>query len=171
VELGIAYILNPLFSLAISGYSGDQRATDRTAWGPMGRRDLIDVLATFHATKKLTLVANYDYATQKNAALLDGTLGTATWQAIAGYVNYKFTEQWHISLRGENFSDPDGYRTGVAQNLQELTFTLGYAPIKCLELRLETRRDFSNKKSFVDYNGVSVKNNQQSYAFEALYKF
>jgi hypothetical protein len=103
--------------------------------------------------------------------LPSGIISKAIWQGIAGYANYKFNSKWRVSVRGEGFNDQDGYRTGVAQKWEEVTFTVAYSPIKNLELRAETRHDFSNVNSFVDSNGVTVSNDQQSYALEGVYAF
>jgi hypothetical protein len=74
-------------------------------------------------------------------------------------------------LRGEYFDDRDGYRTGVAQKWKEATLTVGYAPIKNLELRGELRGDRSNVSAFIDSNGVTASNNQRSVGLQAIYKF
>ena len=170
IELGGSYIFNPIFSLASYIYTGQQRIVDRTSSGPTGQRTLFDLIATINVTDKFNFVLNYDGALQTKAALPDGNTAEAVWQGIAGYVNYKFYDKWRTSLRGEIFSDRNGYRTGVSQCWKELTLTLGFTPIKNLELRAETRHDFSNVNSFVDSNGIEVSNYQQSYALEAIYQ-
>lgn len=171
IELGGSYIFNPVFSLASYIYTGQQRIADRTSSGPTGQRTLFDLIATINITDKFSFVLNYDGALQTKAALPDGNTAEAVWQGIAGYVNYKFYDKWRTSLRGEIFSDRNGYRTGVPQCWKELTLTLGFTPIKNLELRAETRHDFSNASSFVDSNGIGVSSNQQSYAVEGVYQF
>ncbi len=171
IELSATYTPCPLFSLAANLYSGGQRATDRTATGPESIRGLLDIVATLNATDKLSFIANYDYGNQTLATLASGNVAEAVWQGIAGYVNYKFNDKWQTSVRGEIFSDRNGYRTGVVQSWKELTLSLGYTPIKNLELRAETRHDFSNVNSFVDSNDIGTNNNQQSYGLEAFYKF
>lgn len=171
VELGMNYAMDPRFAFAAHGYSGVERVTSQTDFGSRGTRTLFDLVATLNATEKLTFIANYDYAWQTRATLLNGNVGRATWTGIAGYANYKFNDLWRTSLRGEVFYDKNGYRTGVRQNWREATLTVGYIPIKNLEVRAETRRDFSNVDSFVNKKGVGVSNNQQSYALEAVYKF
>jgi hypothetical protein len=171
IELGMSYTVNSLFSFSIQGYNGEERVTPQTDFGPTGTRTLIDVIATFNATDKLTLVANYDNGWQTQAALPTGKNGRAAWSGIAGYVNYKFNDNWRTSLRGEIFDDENGFRTGVRQNWREVTLTVGYIPIKNLEVRGEVRHDFSNVNSFVSSTGVSVSQNQQSYALEGVYKF
>lgn len=171
IELSMVYAPHPIFSLALIGYSGGQRVADRTSTGPEGVRNLLDIIATFNATKKLSFVGNYDYAVQSKAALPSGNIGEAVWQGIAGYINYQFNERWQTSLRAEIFDDRNGYRTGVVQWWKEMTFTLGFMPIKDLQLRAEVRHDLSNVSAFVNKNGHDTSNNQQSFALEAFYKF
>jgi hypothetical protein len=172
IEWAINYTPNPMFSFSLDGLNGEERASQSyTDSGPEGRRNLIDFIATITATDKLSLIANYDYGSQSQADLSNGTLGKATWQGIAGYINYSFTEQWLTSFRAEIFDDENGYRTGVAQVWKELTLTLGYLPIKNLEFRAETRHDFSNTDAFEDKHHNGTNNNQQSFALEGFYKF
>jgi hypothetical protein len=171
IELGVNYTPSSIFSFSAIGYNGQERAVAATDYGPLGTRTLIDLVGTVNVTEKLSFVANYDYAWQTTAMLPGGFLGKAVWKGIAGYVNYKFTEKWMTSLRGEVFDDSNGYRTGVRQNWREVTLTLGYAPIKDLQIHLETRRDFSNVRSFTNLNAINTSNNNQSYAIEAFYKF
>lgn len=171
VELGFNYIMNPKFTFAAIGYNGQERATSGTDYGPLDNRTLIDLVGTLTATDRLTLIANYDYATQSKAALPDGSLSKAVWQGIAGYLNYQFNEKWLSSLRGEIFEDSDGYKTGVRQNWREVTLTLGYIPIKNALIHAEIRRDFSNVSSFTNSSGVTTSNNNQSFALEGFYKF
>jgi hypothetical protein len=171
IELGFTYAPNPMLSFAAIGYNGQERSTPSTDFGPLGMRTLIDLVGTVNATDKLSLIANYDYAWQTKAALPDGSLSKAVWQGIAGYVNYKFTDKWSSSLRGEVFEDSNGYRTGVRQNWREATFTLGYMPIKNVQVHAEVRKDFSNVNSFTNSSGVTTSNNNQSFALEVFYKF
>lgn len=171
IELSAVFTPTKIFSLAVTGYSGGQRAADLTSTGPQSIRNLLDIIATINASEKLTLVANYDYGIQPKAALPRGNIAEAVWQGIAGYINYKCNDKWRTSLRGEIFSDRNGYRTGVPQTWKEMTLTLGYTPLKNLELRAETRRDVSNVASFVKANGKGTSNNQQSFALEGVYTF
>jgi len=171
VEFGLSYTVNPKVSFSAQGYSGKERATPQTDFGPKGTRTLFDLIGTYNATEKLALIANYDYGWQTQAALPTGAISRAAWMGLAGYANYKFNDKWRTSLRGEVFRDEDGFRTGVVQNWKEVTITVGYTPIKNLELRGETRRDFSNVNSFLARNGVSAHDFQQSYALEGVYKF
>ena len=57
VEFSFAYTVNPLFSFSINAINGQERATPRTDFGPLGICTLIDFIATYNVTDKLTLVA------------------------------------------------------------------------------------------------------------------
>lgn len=173
IELGVNNTLNKYFNYAISFYGGQERADTLTDYGPLGYRYLLDIVATWNITDKFNIVANYDYALQTKAAAdnEDDLLGRAFWTGIAGYLNYKINDYWKTSLRAEFFNDPQGYATGVPQNIREMTLSLGYTPIKNLLLRVETRRDVANTNSFLKKNLVGVSNNLQSFAFELYYSF
>ncbi len=100
-ELGAAYN-GSVISLTAQGYLGMERYSN-AMWSaagdsPAGHRSLIDVVATYHATPKLTLLANADGGRQTAVPLLDsagaplgGPLGTATWNGVAGYAAYQLT--------------------------------------------------------------------------------
>jgi hypothetical protein len=170
-EIGINYELHPKFSMLFNLYSGQQYMTDFVENGPMSQRRLVDIFGTWTITDKWSLAANYDYAVQLKAALPGGTLGRAAWQGLAAYINYNFKDKWYTSVRGEVFSDIDGYRTGVKQNWRELTLTVAYQWLKQLKIYAETRHDFSNVSAFQNKTGTAISNNQQSYALNALYEF
>lgn len=171
-ELGVSYTPVKEFVLAGQVYSGKERVGGLINTGPQGSRDIFDIVATYNATDKLTLILNYDYGTQANAASVTATgASKAKWYGLAGYVNYQIDEKWKVSLRGEYFDDRDGYRTGVAQKWKEATLTLGYTPIKNLELRAEIRGDRSNVPAFVNSDEVTASKSQRSFGLEAIYKF
>jgi hypothetical protein len=170
VELGASWTLNPVVSFSLQGYSGQERATKGVTSGPEGQRTLIDFITTLNATDKLSFAANYDYAWQTKAALPDGNLARAGWQGIAGYANYKLNDIWQGSFRAEVFDDKNGFVTGVRQNWRELTLSVGYTPIKNLEVRAEIRHDFSDVGAFLNTNGVRTSNNNQSFALEGFYQ-
>ncbi|MDR3477261.1 MAG: outer membrane beta-barrel protein [Gammaproteobacteria bacterium] len=171
IEMSVSYNVNPLFSLVLSALNGQERATPRTDFGPLGMRTLIDLVATVHATDKLSFVANYDYGWQTKASLPNGSYSRAQWQGLAGYMNYQFSEKWQSSLRAEIFQDTNGFRTGVRQNWRAATLTVGYSPIKNAEIHAEIRHDLSNKSAFTQLNSTNTSHHNQSCALEALYKF
>lgn len=170
-ELGV--LLSPIkdLSLSVMSHVGSERVGGLTLAGPEGRRSLIDVVATYALTEKLSLTLNYDNARQRNAATVAPSgAETAKWSGIAAYVTYQMSPTWRLALRGETFDDDDGYRTGVAQTWEEATLTLAYLPSKSLELRGEVRADRSDAASFLKTDGTAGKS-QNSFALQALYKF
>ncbi len=180
-ELSIALTPISLFSLAVTNYHGKEV----TNAGIAGTRNYTDAIATVNATDKLNFVADYANGKQDNANLPTGTIGQAKWKALALYGNYQFTDAWRVSLRHENFDDPDGYRsnltngagggaaivgTPLGQKLKANTLTFGYAPAKNMEIRAEARYDWSNQAAFLKADGTGAKN-QTSYAVETVYQF
>lgn len=159
VELGINATLSKELSLAASLYSGEEVGA-----GGIDTRSLLDLVLTFNLTDALSFVFNYDQGEQ-DQALAGG--GTAKWTGLAAYVNYKLNDTWRVAGRFEQFDDEDGFRTGTAQELNEVTLTLGYAPSANSEIRFEVRQDESDEDVF---NGGSD-DSQRLFGVQALYKF
>jgi putative OmpL-like beta-barrel porin-2 len=181
-ELGLAYN-GSVLTVTAQGYFGMERFSN-SAWSatgdsPAGHRALVDVVATFKATPKFTLVGNFDTGRQTAAPLVDSTgalvpirggLGTATWNGFAGYATYQLTDKLSATLRGETFTDNGGYRTGFDQQWREGTLTLAYAPSAPLVFRIEGRTDSSNHAVWADSIG-SLHSTMQSIAAQVLVKF
>ncbi|MGB8337333.1 MAG: outer membrane beta-barrel protein [Burkholderiales bacterium] len=166
IELQTAYTPSKTVALAATVYTGKENLS---VYPPVntdkGTRNLLDLLGTFNLNDQTTLVLNFDYGTQ------DSSGGKATWQGLAGYVNYTINDQWKLSFRAEMFDDKDGARTGIAHKWKEATLTAAYLPTKNWELRGEVRKDSSDKDAFVDSNGTNLKSSQNSFGIQALYKF
>jgi predicted porin len=175
VELGAIWAPASMVTVAASVYNGKEpiSATEDTD------RFLFDTVITVKPTDSLSLVLNYDYGKQEDAAT-DGD--DAKWSAIVGYVNYQIDPKWRLSLRGEVFDDKDGARMALAdldpssssfgelsEKSKEVTLTVGYAATANFELRGEVRQDFTEEEAFVD--GDSTKDSNTYVAVEALYKF
>ena len=169
VELGV--VLNPSksFALTAQDYYGTEQVAG-TPGGVQGKRNLLDLVATFNVTDSLSFVLNPDFGSQENATLANGSTGSAKWSGLAAYANYQINDPWRVSVRAESFNDKDGYRTGVVQKWNEATLTVGYAPSKSMELRGEVRKDTSDKASFTYNDGIARKA-QNSLGLEAVYKF
>ncbi len=117
VEAGV--ILTPAKTFTLAGtYYGGKETVYQIPDSSAGNRNLFDLVATFNATPALTFVLNYDYVSQDNyTSLLTGNLITATYDGVAGYINYAISDTWRVSLRGEYLDDKDGYHTGYIQKL------------------------------------------------------
>lgn len=178
-EFGVAYN-GPVLALTAQTYQGTERISD-AAWStplgsPVGHRSLVDVVGTYKITPAVSLVANYDVGTQANAPLVDATgalvnpAGTASWNGLAGYLNWTINPRWAASGRLETFRDRGGYRTGFDQTWGEGTVTVGYSPSSSVTLRAEGRFDTSNHALFSTSNGAGT-SNLQSFGLQALVKF
>jgi hypothetical protein len=170
-EFGTAYRLPERLTLNLILYLGETYLADQLSSGPRSERQYINFYATYFFNSKLSASVNADYGVQHKATLPNGVIAQATWQGIAGYVDYKIKEKWIASVRAEIFNDSDGFRTNVRQQLHEITLSLAYLPIKNWQIRGGTRHDFSNVNSFISKNGRSTNPNQQSYAVDVLYQF
>ena len=171
-EIGFNYSPTKAINIHPMFHSGKERVGGLVNNGAEGNRNLFDLVVTVNATDKLTFIVNYDHGTQANTAnFVPSGASKAIWSGWAGYLNYQFNEKWKLSLRAEDFNDRDGYRTGVAQKWKEATLTVNWLPVKQIELRAEVRRDRSNVASFLDRDGVTGRNNNNSYGLQALYKF
>jgi len=101
--------------------------------------------------KPLTLVYNFDYATQRHGAA-DGS--DASWYGHAGYAKVDLCEDWSLIGRGEYFNDDDGVRiaSGTPASYRSFTGTLEYRPWKGVITRLEYRNDHASEDVFNDDN-------------------
>ena len=163
LELGVSATPVKALSLAAALYSG----AESVGANETGKRNLLDLVATFNVSDALSFTLNYDMASQ-NKVFPGGA--KAKWNGLAGYVNFKLNDAWRVAARAETFDDKNGFRTGVVQKWQEATLTLAHTPAKNVELRAELRADKSNVFSFEQNNGPDKKT-QTSAAIEAIYKF
>ncbi len=135
---------------------------------------IIDPVASWHTPLDgLTLVGEYLYAHEGGPVAVNPFLTGANenvnplffapsgmvpgtrvithgvdWQATAGYLIYDLNARTEFVLRGEYFRDSDGARTGLRQNLGEITFTTNYKLAEALLLRGEYRHDESSASPF-----------------------
>jgi len=92
-------------------------------------------------------------------------------------VKYEITDAHAIALRGEYFDDAQGSRTGIAQDMKEVTLTWETKLLGSLILRPEYRHDWSNKTSFDSASGFGfvsptnkgTKKEQDTLAFGVMY--
>lgn len=182
VEGQISYTPTDKLSLSVGSMFGPERFNSDKDF-----RDLVDIVATYKATDKLTLKANYDYGWEKNGAAYLPNSGTgavatgltdtdASWDGIAGYAKYEILKWWSIAGRCEYFRDRDGVRTGVLVNnnipdltLWEVTLTNEFKIFDNLIARFEYRYDKASGQVFTQ-DKVSA-NNQSTLAAEMIYKF
>jgi hypothetical protein len=187
----LAWNPSSAFGITLDTLNGKQQIS-YNALGTEGNRALYDVIVQGQPIAPLTLALNYDYGSQKNAFPVDSSgtplttacvvdglpsfcsvQGTANWNGFAAYANYAFSPLWSGTLRGEEFSDGQGYRTGYAQTWTEGTGTIQYAPGPFI-FRAEYRLDNLNHPNFLTASstgGSTGTNHLSTIGLEAIVKF
>jgi Putative beta-barrel porin-2, OmpL-like. bbp2 len=128
-----------------------------------GTRNLFDVVGTYAATDKVSLLANFDYGVDSIDAV------DVNWYGVALGVKYQATEKFAFAPRYEWFVDDDGFATGVSQTLQGITLTGEYKATGGLITRFEFRTDFSDEDFFVKDDGL--KGSQPTASVSFIYAF
>lgn len=131
---------NAKFSLAQTYLAGPEGTNNNSDW-----RHLVDTVATINATKKLTLMANYDYGTGDH---ITGVAPAVWWTGIAGYLKYALNDKYSIATRYEYYNDHYGFTTGTPGHIQEVTGTFEHPIATHLLTRLEFRHDEANNPIF-----------------------
>jgi hypothetical protein len=145
------------FSITTSFHVGPEQNRNQMHDG-VNNRWVVDTTILYTGIDKLTLVANFDFAGERNDPALVA-LGTRTdnnsrWGGIAAYAAYDWTKALRTVLRAEYFSDPQAVRSsetvapGHNVDLVSLTATIEYKIWRGLVGRLEYRHDEANRKAF-----------------------
>lgn len=139
-SVGGQLFISPLAGLSafVTGMVGPEQRGNNS-----GNRSVVDACASYAVAGGLTLGINVDIGRESLPAG-----GTASWTGFAGYLRYAFSDKIALSLRGEQFDDADGTRTGVAQKLAEFTLTPEYRPASGIVLRADLRFDMSDTQVF-----------------------
>jgi putative OmpL-like beta-barrel porin-2 len=130
--------------------------------GAVGWRNLYDTIATWTVTPRVSLMANMDIGRDT----YNGQ--TAAWHGVAAYGRFGILENWAITPRFEIFEDRDGFATGTAQTIREITVTSEHTLLKGLSLRVEYRRDWSTE-DFFEYKTDEFRSNQNTILFGFVY--
>jgi hypothetical protein len=137
----------PKFALSTTYYVGPEN--DHTN---KGYRNLLDGTLLLTPTTKLSAYINYDYGQNRNAIKTASNIYQAStlshWQGVALDLRYQATNKIAFSPRWERYSDPNGFTTGLAQNLNEFTLTGEYKLHEGVLSRIEYRRDRSDHDFF-----------------------
>ncbi len=167
-SIGAQLIWSPCDKLTVyaNGIGGPEQDDEDSEW-----RYVANLILEYAASDKLTVVLNGIYgheedvdSTVTTAAIVPVTVGGVTvptigttsvttesnadWGSIVGYIRYQINDKWACITRAEGFWDNDGARTGVDQDLFEITKTIEYAINDDARVRLEGRYDHSNEDFF-----------------------
>lgn len=138
--LNFGYTPNESYSFLFNLMYGPEQNSNTS-----NNRFLFDWVSTLKPLKNLTLILNVDYGVEEG---IDPSSKDADWKGISAIVKYEFNDNYTIAIRGEYFKDTDGVRTGIAQEVKEITITPEIKLASGLILRPEYRHDWSTKKAF-----------------------
>jgi hypothetical protein len=140
-------LVKPKYTWNVNVYTGPENAT-----AAQGYRNLIDTTLLLTPNPKFNAYINYDYGENRDAIVKGiGDTNRNSWQGVAFAAREQIAAAHALALRYEYFNDPDGFSTGTAQHLNEVTGTYEYKVPKlpqALVSRLEYRRDMSNQPFF-----------------------
>jgi Putative beta-barrel porin-2, OmpL-like. bbp2 len=159
--VGVQATIKPIPALSIvqNYMTGPEQAGNDDDW-----RQLSDTVVTYTASPMVSVMANYDYGK-------DTLLGTGVhWQGIAGYAKIQASPIFAVIPRVEWFDDPDGFTTGTAQTLKEVTVTGEVKLADNLLWRIEYRHDSSDVASFKKSAG-DLSKTQNTIGFGLMYSF
>jgi len=161
---GASFAVTPIEPLALTFnfMYGPEQANNTS-----NNRFIFDWIGAFKATKNLTFMANVDYAYEERDPLNRGK--NSEWYGVAGYAKYDFTDFISTSIRVEYFNDKDGVRTGIAQELKEITLTAEFKIAKNLLVRPEYRHDWSTKNGFDSEHNTFDTKSQDTIALGMMY--
>ena len=156
-----AYV-KPKYTWNVNYYGGPENATTTN-----GKRNLIDTTLLLTPNAKFNAYLNYDYGQNRDGLVNNGTTTTGDtnlnhWQGVAIAARGQVTGKSALAGRYEYYSDPNGFMTGTAQDVQEFTATYEYKWVEGLLARAEFREDHSDKDFFHDDNS-DFKNNQATF--------
>jgi hypothetical protein len=121
------------------------------------RRQVFDSALVVNPTDKASVYFNFDYGSDR---VPQGP--RATWVGFAGAARYQLNNRFAFAPRAEIFNDRNGFSTGVAQSVKEVTLTGEMKIANGLISRLEYRRDMSDKPYFDRGAGVMVAKDQST---------
>jgi len=152
--------IEPLF-FAVNGIYGAENDADNS-----NNTSVIDLVATWSPVDLISIGFNADFGSSA-AGAAEGE--DAAWTGFAGYLRFNLVNTFSVSLRGEQFDDADGVRTGTAQKLTEFTISPEYRPAENFILRGDFRLDSSDKEVFED--GAEMSDSQSTIGLNMIYFF
>ncbi len=137
------------------------------------KRGVVDFVALWKATDKLSLMANVDYGTEGRAV---GAGERADWSGYALYARYQATDKLAFATRGEIFMDHNSFRVGPGaivggaaipreERYTAWTATTEYKLYENLITRLEYRYDWAETALFEGESSQSTVSAQLIYNF------
>jgi predicted porin len=145
-------LAKPKYTLNVNYYVGPEKPDTNK-----GYRNLIDTTLLLTPKPNSNFYLNYDYAQERS---LSGVLDH--YQGFAGAARFQLTRTIALAPRAEIFNDPQGFSTGMPQQLSEFTMTGEYKIAEGFLSRVEYRRDHSDQMFFQRGTTPSGSQNQST---------
>lgn len=168
-EAQFAWKPNDKFLFTTTAYIGPENLNTAA-----NKRGLLDFVALWKATDKLSLMANIDYAREGGAVGGPSPFKQADWDGYALYGRYQLTDKLAFATRGELFVDHDIFRVGAGavaggvareRTYWEWTYTTEYKLYDNLISRLEYRYNWSDAPVFEGESSQNTLSAQLIYNF------
>jgi hypothetical protein len=145
-SFGVALAWRPSdrVEIVVADVAGPERAPQLLTSPTLTFRNALDAYFTYAIDGTLSVAASTDYG-------YDQRDGGVSWLGVAGYLRARIRPWLAAALRIERLEDDNGYLTGRAQNLWEVTTTVETPRrigVVSLLGRLEYRHDHSNEPVF-----------------------
>ena len=131
-------------------------------------RHIVDIAAGYKIHPRFSVGVNFDYGREANAI---GPGEDASWTGGAIYLRAAVVGPLALTARGEVFDDTAGFRTGVRQTLHEVTLTPELRVSSDFLLRVDLRRDRSDRSVFESHGGRAPRRSQSTITLNALCTF
>jgi TolA-binding protein len=142
----------------LAGPQDDQFLFPGTSGGPNSNwRQLEDATIAYTPNAKWSFMVNGDYGYGDKYFNGFTTSKAVDWWGAAGYVKYQWSAKTYFAVRGEYYSDPNGFTLfgGLSPlsplnnvHISEGTVTYSYNVTRDLQARAEFRDDISNRNIF-----------------------
>jgi len=142
-------------------YTGPQQEGSVHAY-----RQVYDSVLTVNPNSKASVNLNFDYGTDKQPRA-----SRQNWAGIAVGGKYQINDRFAFAPRFEYYDDMDGFTTGVAQSIEEVTLTGEMKIRNGLIARLEYRRDHADHPYFDRGAQAMVAKNQSTFALGIIASF
>lgn len=156
------------FSLIANWMGGPEQNDNSSNWRHLG-----DFQVYFNPTPRWKTLTNIDVAWERTPPSLNGQ--NAKWDGIMEMVRYQVTPRFSPAFRFEWYRDPQGFTTGVPQNLLGYTITLDYklgnGRWDRVLVRPEWRYDRSTANFFSRNGRFRDTNHQQTVGVAFVYYF
>lgn len=132
-----------------------------------GKSHIFDTYASWSPNARITAAGEFDHVVSR---LVENGPPSHVIGGV-GYFQYHFTPKFSLTERFEYLKDHGGLFSGITQDLKENTVTATYQFIDGFQIRLEERRDFSNRPFFLTQRPGFLKKEQNTATLGLIWWF